>query len=77
MVEGKKLFAPHMPIEVTQLESQPEPFRYCPVCSAPFEAFLRGQVQRLPFVWYAPWKAQPYCAIICRSCKEIVGYENP
>jgi len=67
-----------MPIEVIQLEEMPEPFQFCPDCGAPFESFLRGQVQRLKRPWYWPFgPVRPYCAIICRDCKEIVGYEKP
>lgn len=71
------------PIEATNLEGAKVPFEMCPRCGAyPFEPFLRGQVQRDVF---SPWRAllrlfgktRPHCAVICRGCKEIVGWEAP
>lgn len=51
-------------------------FRKCPKCGAePFDQFLPGLVVRMGFVWYAPWRKRPPFAVICRACKEIVGYE--
>lgn len=70
-----------MPIEAVILDLLPSPFAACPECgAAPFEPFLRGQVQRMwPWTWRTLWlpigEPQPYCALICRECKEIVGYE--
>jgi hypothetical protein len=44
--------------------------RECPNCHvSPFLPFLRGTVQRL--------QRPCYCALICSTCKEVVGYENP
>ncbi len=63
-----------MPKEVLELWDAPQPFVRCPKCDAPFEAFLRGEVQRWPRKWLVGPR-RPYCALICRACKEIVGYE--
>jgi predicted nucleic-acid-binding Zn-ribbon protein len=72
-----------MPIESKLLEGTLPPFRRCPKCGAePFDPFLRGQVQRgacgmrlkKTFPWIEFYE-QPYCAVICWKCKEIVGYE--
>jgi hypothetical protein len=66
-----------MPIESAVLLYQPSPIERCPRCGvAPFEPFLRGQVQR------GRWsllklEIRPYCTLICSACKEIVGYEHP
>ena len=50
----------------------------CPRCQRkPFEYFLRGQVVRPKrFLWFLG-PIRPYCAIICRNCKNVVGYEMP
>ena len=67
-----------MPIEVVTLTNAPVPLSACPSCgAAPFNPFLRGQVQRLPYTLFSwpPFKQRPYCALICWQCKEIVGYE--
>jgi len=69
-----------MPIEATLLGVLPQPLLRCPHCGAePFEAFLRGQVQRSPWSWRTLWlpigEPRPYCAVICWKCKDIVGYE--
>lgn len=72
-----------MPPEVLELAAAPAPLTHCPRCKAPFEPFLRGQVQRSPWPWWAQLlilpcfflKPRPYCAVICRACKQIVGYE--
>ncbi len=67
-----------MPIECSLLDDAPVPVITCPDCGdSPLRAFMRGQVQRLPFLWYAPWRKRPYCAVICWHCKGIVGYETP
>ena len=64
-----------MPIECALLEGQPVTLERCPKCGAqPFRPFLRGQVQRWPYK-YLFWVPQPFCALICWTCKEIVGYE--
>jgi hypothetical protein len=66
-----------MPIEFSLLRNQPVLLASCPKCYAtPFEPFLRGNVQR-PKRWCYIGKKQDYCALICSSCKEIVGYESP
>jgi hypothetical protein len=71
-----------MPIEVTQLQDKPVPIESCPECGAtPFIPFLRGSVQRGTQPWWLAWRfwvtapTRPYCALICSTCKEIVGYE--
>lgn len=53
----------------------------CPHCGArPFEPFLRGQVGRSAWPWWAwllpleRWR-RPSLALICWACKDIVGYE--
>lgn len=71
-----------MPLETAILDPQPSPLPLCPRCLAcPFIPFMRGQVQRSPMPWWAPWPLKrwrrAYCAIICRDCKEIVGWETP
>lgn len=67
-----------MPIECSLLDGAPVPVLQCPACGIyPVRPFLRGQVQRLSRRWYAPWLRRPYCAVICRDCKAIVGYEDP
>lgn len=77
-----------MPIEFTLLARMPVPIAECPNCHGrPFVPFLRGTVQRSqrPF-WRAVRNAltgrqlpptRPFCALICESCKEIVGHEDP
>lgn len=69
-----------MPIEVVFLAPLPEHFARCPSCgAAPFQGFMRGEVQRHPYGWKKLWlpigEPRPYCAVICSQCKEIVGYE--
>ena len=56
--------------------------RQCPKCGAePFDQFLPRQVVRdwWPlkswFVWYFLNRELTRFAVICRGCKEIVGYE--
>lgn len=69
-----------MPYEYLLLRNAPVPVERCFNCGAdPFEPFLRGEVQRCPrslFSW-PPFKLRPYCSLICRSCKHIVGHEMP
>jgi len=66
-----------MPIEYMLLKDQPVPLSKCPMCDAqPFIPFLRGTVQRSKRRWWI-FQPQAYCALICSSCKEIVGYESP
>ncbi len=67
-----------MPIETRLLAGKPSPLAACPKCgAAPFEPFMRGQVQRSPRPWWRPFwgPRRAYCALICWSCKNIVGYE--
>ena len=67
-----------MPIEVLTLRDRAVPLAACPKCrTAPFDPFLRGQVQRGERPWWRPlWgPKRPYCALICWTCKEIVGWE--
>lgn len=66
-----------MPIESFQLETAPNRLTNCPKCGKPFEPFLRGQVQRGSRSWFGFGKPRPYCALICRACKDIVGFEYP
>ncbi len=64
-----------MPKEAAELAGKPvEGLDYCPKCGAAFVPFLRGQVQRWPR-WFLIGPRRPYCALICWTCKEIVGYE--
>lgn len=66
-----------MPIESMLLNHKPVPFGHCPRCDAqPFEPFLRGEIQRWPRRWLVGPR-RPYCALICRVCMEIVGWEEP
>ena len=66
-----------MPKEVAQLQNAPVPLKSCPKCRAfPFIPVLRGQIQRPKRKWFFG-KPQPYCALICWRCKDIVGYEDP
>lgn len=70
-----------MPIESAILEHKPAPFDKCPHCgTSPFSQFMRGQVQRFfTFSLSLKWpfiKRRPSCAIICWSCKNIVGWES-
>lgn len=62
-----------MPWEFGALKDQSEPLERCPLCGASFESFLRGMVQSS---WRKFFRIE-YCAVICRACKEIVGYEHP
>lgn len=62
-----------MPIECCLLQNQPVNLVRCPNCGEVFEPFMRGQVQS---AWRHFW-GRPYCCLICRACKEIVGYEKP
>lgn len=57
--------------------------RVCPACGARFEPFMRGLVYRPLSLWQwlrcgfrrpRPWRQ--WC-LICDTCKEIVGYEEP
>ncbi len=69
-----------MPWEYGALADARVPLEACPKCgAAPFVPFLRGVVQRLPRPWWRPFwgPTRAYCALICRTCKAIVGYEDP
>ena len=67
-----------MPLEVLLLEGKPVPFGACPACGArPFKPFMRGQVQRRRTRYWFGGERRDYCALICSSCKEIVGHESP
>jgi hypothetical protein len=70
-----------MPIEATLLKDAPYPEVRCPKCGHfPLEPAMRGVVQRFPWRLALTWpffRRQPYCAIICSECMEIVGYESP
>lgn len=66
-----------MPIEYDQLKDAPVLLGKCPKCdAAPFVPVMRGQVHRRKKKWllFGRW---PYCAIICGTCHDIVGYEEP
>jgi hypothetical protein len=68
------------PISALRLDGAPTGIETCPNCGAAFEPFLRGQVAR---DMRSPWRyilgllgrRRPALALICRRCKEIVGYE--
>jgi len=65
-----------MPIEFKLLEKEPYAIEVCPNCGQRAPEFMRGLVQRSKrFLWLL-WK-RPYCAVICRNCKEIIGWESP
>ena len=76
-----------MPFEYKLLRYARVPIESCPKCGArPFDPFLRGQVHRGPIrqICIELWRrlhgnCEPvgYCALICWTCKEIVGYESP
>ena len=70
-----------MPIEASLLCDVPYPEVRCPKCGHfPLEPFMRGIVQRHKWGLCLTWPfvcRQPYCAIICSACQEIVGYEAP
>ncbi len=66
-----------MPKEAEQIKDAKVSLKSCPKCRAlPFIPFMRGEIQRPTRKWLLGAK-QPYCALICWRCKEIVGYENP
>lgn len=66
-----------MPIEASLLKDAPIEASQCPKCEVkPFEPFMRGLVHRRKKKW--PWSSpRPYCAVICRTCKEIIAWEQP
>jgi hypothetical protein len=67
----------HCSTRIAVLVQDPD---FCPLCNAPFEEFLPNQVCRDWWGWKAFWarlfgRPKPgYWALICRDCKEIVGY---
>jgi len=60
-----------MPKEFLTYRNREEIYLTCPKCQEPFEHFLRGLVQS----FFRQITFRPYVAIICRSCKEIIGWE--
>jgi hypothetical protein len=64
-----------MPIEAAALKDWPHPDVKCPSCGKSLLPFMRGQVQRQKKSLMG--KKQPYCAIICANCKDLIGYEDP
>lgn len=60
-----------MPIECETLKDKPTK-NQCQKCKSKFEPFMRGQVQS----FFRRVFGMNYCAIICRKCKEIVGWES-
>lgn len=75
-----------VPTEVRALHNTPVPIERCPCCKAePFEPWLRGQVQRDRYPWWARvlpirWRVRfkrPYCSLICTKCKSLIGHESP
>lgn len=62
-----------MPIEYVKLKGYPYAKEVCHKCGEPFLEFMRGQVQ-------SGWRrlfGLSYCAVICRKCKGIIGWEKP
>ena len=62
-----------MPVEFTLLKDKEQELKICPKCKKNIEYFMRGEVQSSLRKFFK----LKYCAIICRSCKQIVGYEKP
>jgi hypothetical protein len=65
-----------MPIECKLFEGMPPAIDQCPYCGQEAPEFMRGQVQRSKRFLWVLWR-RPYCAVICHSCKQIVGWESP
>ena len=67
------------PIEYAQLREAAVTLGRCPRadCDEPFYPFMRGMVQRNPRPWWLFGRRRDYCALICRECKCIVGWESP
>jgi uncharacterized protein YlaI len=63
------------PLEYAQLKDLPINIRdgICPKCDETMSAFLRGTVQSGVRKFFG----LPYYAIICRNCKNIIGWEKP
>lgn len=66
-----------MPVEVALLAAEAVQFGRCPRCDEPFYPFMRGEVQRSARPWWLFGRRRDYCALICRACKDIVGWESP
>jgi hypothetical protein len=68
-----------MPVEAKILANREQPYDVCPACDVtPFVADLRGIFQRgrLRTRWsIIRGRGNGYCAVICESCLETVGYE--
>jgi len=62
-----------MPKEFSQLEGKPLIFEKCPKCKSSLQIFQRGLVQSS----IRKFLGMKYCAVICRYCKEIIGWEKP
>ena len=61
--------------EYVALKGRPRPYAnsICPKCGGWLTDFMRGMVQ-------SGWRRllrMKYCAVICPTCKEIVGWEKP
>lgn len=66
-----------MPNELIEFMSLPESFDKCPKCGVdPFTGYMRGLVKRRKRDWLGR-KRRKVWAVICWSCKEIVGWEDP
>lgn len=61
----------NMNLEYVRLRDATLPFEKCPKCLQTFEQFLRGLVCS----YWRKWFGRRYSCVICRNCKEIVGYE--
>jgi hypothetical protein len=62
-----------MPIECEKLRLTPLAMNKCTKCFESSPDFMRGQVQSF-------WRrilGLKYCAVICRRCREIIGWEKP
>lgn len=57
--------------EYVRLKDAPVLLQKCPKCGEAFEPFLRGLVRS----WWRGWFGMASSCVICRACKEIVGYE--
>jgi hypothetical protein len=68
---------PKVPTEYMLLKDQPVPRKECPMCGAePFVPFLRGMIHRARHTFWL-LRPQPYCALICETCKSVVAWETP
>lgn len=64
-----------MPIESFLLKEELFPYSICPNCNNQFDQLMRGQVHRRKRDFL--FRKRPYCAVICRRCRNIVGWEYP